>query len=155
MDPTVIDFTPLIDTVVQYAVIAIGAVGTVFVAWLGKKANELFGLKIEDAHRKVLLGALDKAVEFGVSKARESYAGKTKLEVKNAAVALGATYALASVPTALKKFGIDPKTVEGEARVQQMIEARLSDWVLDEVSMEGQPVQSGVGAPVEAVRQDS
>ena len=47
-------------------------------------------------------------------------------------------YVTDSVPDALKKFGIDPNTVEGQKRILEMLETRLDSRVFDYAKEEGE-----------------
>jgi hypothetical protein len=131
MEPNVIDVAPLADVVLQYFVIGLGALASVGVAWLANLLKKKFNLDIEARHREALTGALEGAVAYGARKANALYADKTKIETKNAALALAANYAVRAVPDALKAFKIDPTSPEGQARVLDLVESRLEDWLID------------------------
>lgn len=132
MEPTtIVDLQPLLDYGLEIVGVAFAAVATVFTAWIGKKFKDLTGVKLEDEQRKAVQDALAWAVNFGLNKARDRYDGKVKIDAKNEIVAFGAGYLADSVPTTLKRFGIDPNTVEGRQRIMDMVEARLDNWMFD------------------------
>lgn len=128
----VIDFAPLFDLGIEIVTMTVLAVGGVAVAWVGKKVKDWLGLEIEKKHREALQAALHQAVNFGEKKVRNQFGGKLKLENKNEVLSAAATYAIASVPDALKAFKIDVASPEGQARIVDMIETRMYDYIFDD-----------------------
>lgn len=91
------------------------------------KLDELLG---EDVVRKNLESILERSVTFGLETLEVRFNDLPKaIEVKNDILAVAAKYAIQSAPDALKRFGIDPYTAEGQARLQAMLVVRFAEAI--------------------------
>lgn len=99
--PGVIDLGPLIDFGLEFAAILLAPfLLYVAVRWLK--------LKLSEQARQTLLSAMEKAVAFGVAKARDNLDDIGKIETRNRIVEAAVTYVIQATPDALRKFGIGP-----------------------------------------------
>ena len=116
-----IDLTALVEPAVQALSVVVAALAT----WLIGRALTWIGLQNDAQVRAYLDVAIRNGIAYGASKLRERSADFTKVETKNELVAMAATFAIAQVPGALKRFGIDPGTPEGQAAIARLVTARL------------------------------
>ena len=123
-----IDVSPLVD---MGLVILMATTGIVL-TWLAKKLNDWFGLEFNKKHREVLQGTLVLAINSEMSKIRNRQGGKLYVENKETIGYDVISYLSTTIPDALKRFGIDPNTVEGRLRINRMVEARLAGVPFDE-----------------------
>ncbi|EUB97321.1 hypothetical protein PMI07_000897 [Rhizobium sp. CF080] len=91
------------------------------VAWLSAKVKTLIGIQIEAKHREALQSALQNGINLGMSKAGGWISAKD-YDLKNKALAEGVNYVLASVPDAIKFFGLTPE------KLGKLIEAKLPTY---------------------------
>jgi len=122
-----IDVVPFLD----YAISLLAVVITGVVAVIGKHINTRFKLEVEGKHREVLSEALNLSVLFAVNRARAVYKNTPPIRVRGAVVGAAVDYVIKSVPDTLKKFGINPKTTDGQKRIIEMLETRLDNRVFD------------------------
>ena len=132
-----VDIVPFLD----YLLPLLGVVVTAVVTVVGKKLNDRFKLELEFRHREVLQEALGQSVLFAVNRARAVYKDNPPIRVRNEVVGTAFKYVIDSVPDALKKFGIDPNTVEGQKRIIEMLETRLDSRVFDYEKKDGEVVE--------------
>jgi hypothetical protein len=126
-----LDITPILEALFEIIkVIALGGLSVLVpftVNWLLNKTkiDELLG---EDIVRNYMYDAFERAIVFGAN-ALEIRAGEvpTSIEVKNEILAIAGRYAVNAVPDALERFGVDPKTADGQARLQAMLVSRFED----------------------------
>lgn len=107
-----VDFGPLLNT-------GIGLIEAAIVAVLGFVSlyiKRKWGLDTDLKHNAVLNDALDAAAHWAIAR----LGPKSRVEISNDLVRLGARYAATGAPQALAYFGIT------DARLEQMIEARLA-----------------------------
>lgn len=107
-----VDFGPLLNT-------GIGLIEAAIVAVLGFVSlyiKRKWGLDTDLKHNAVLNDALDAAAHLAIAR----LGPKSRVEISNDLVRLGARYAATGAPQALAYFGIT------DARLEQMIEARLA-----------------------------
>ena len=116
-----VDVVPFLD----YIVGLLGVVITAAIGVVGKKLNDRYNLEIEDRHRVVLQESLGYGLLLAMNKAKEVYKDAPPLKIRNKVIGTALNHVVKSTPDALKKFGIDPKTPEGNKRIHEMIEARL------------------------------
>tara|TARA_R110002020_G_scaffold185004_3_gene382488 strand:+ start:3939 stop:4466 length:528 start_codon:yes stop_codon:yes gene_type:complete len=120
-----VDLGPLasatIEIVAPIAITALSGLLTWVLARIGKST----GLQIDAGHRAALDQALRKAVTYAVGRLDERAKGGIPIAVRSEAIEIATDYALQSVPGALKYFGV------GTDRLKAMVEARLSDWMID------------------------
>jgi len=95
----VIDVGPLIDWGLLF-VIVVGPAGIYYVAVRYLK------VKAVADNREIVMAALEKAVAFGVAKARGRLLDLGKIETRNEVVAAASSYAISAIPDALTKLGI-------------------------------------------------
>lgn len=107
-----IDLTPLMGPVLELVAAAVtGVVGVALRRWLGLKAdNEV---------RSYLDSALNRAVLYGLNKAKDEFGQLDKVTVRNAALDAAARYAVEAVPDALQRFRITPQ------RLRDLVMARM------------------------------
>jgi hypothetical protein len=107
-----IDLTPLMGPVLELVAAAVtGVVGVALRRWLGLKAdNEVRGY---------LDSALNRAVLYGLNKAKDEFGQLDKVTVRNAVLDAAARYAVEAVPDALRRFRITPQ------KVRDLVEARM------------------------------
>ncbi len=122
-----IDVIPFLD----YIVGLLGVVVAAVIGVVGKKLSEKYNLEIEDRHRVVLQETLGYGLLLAMNKAKEVYKDTIPLTVRNEVVGTALKHIVKSTPDALKKFGIDPSTPEGNKRIHEMIEARLDTRLFD------------------------
>ena len=122
-----INVIPFLD----YAISLLAIVITAVVGVVGKRLNDRFKLEIEYRHREVLQEALGQSVLFAVNRARAIYKDNPPIKVRNNMVSTAFKYIIRAVPDALKKFGIDPNTTEGQKRILEMLETRLDSRVFN------------------------
>ena len=115
----------------DYIILLLGAIVTAVVTVVGKKLNNRFNLEIEFRHREVLQEALNLSVLFAVNRARAVYKNNPPIKVRSQVISVAFDYIIKSVPDALKKFGIDPSTIDGQKRIIEMLETRLDNRVFD------------------------
>jgi hypothetical protein len=96
----------------------VGIVVAAILGWIALLAKSKFGIDIEARHREALQSALENAAGLAVGKL-DRYLGEVKIDVKNPALAEGVEYVLASVPDALKYFGLTPE------RIRMMLLAKI------------------------------
>lgn len=111
-----VDLTPLIEVLVSLAVL--------LAMWGVRRLAGSIGLDMDAKQRKVI----EEMIEIGAGYATKKLAGpdgQLSFKVENEFVAEIADYMVDSVPGALKHFKIDPRTPEGRAKLERMIEARI------------------------------
>lgn len=110
-----IDLGPLLSVLATLALAALGAAGT----WLAARVASWLKLNEDSQVRGYLEAALDNAVTYGRNVADARLKDGLAINVHSTVVAEAANYAIARVPDALKRFGLD------EAGVRSLILARL------------------------------
>lgn len=125
-----VDLGPLasatIEIVAPIALTALSGLLTWVLARIGKST----GLQIDAGHRAALDQALRKAATYAVGRLDDRAKGGIPIAVKSEAIEIATDYALRSVPDALKHFGV------GTDRLRSMVEARLSEWMIDPDAIE-------------------
>lgn len=117
-DGSTADLRPLWGYGVEIAGGVLGALGgfglRALTRFLRLKEDGLVRHYLDDAMHRALSWAVEQAVTRGDDMAR--------IEVRSRLLADAASYAAATVPDALRRFGI------GEAGLKQRLEARLGEW---------------------------
>jgi hypothetical protein len=111
-----VDFTPLLEIAVSLVVLLAG--------WGIKRVASSLGLDIDDKQRMALESMIEKGVGYA-TKRMTGPDGQISFELESEFVAKVADYVADSVPGALKHFKVDPRTPEGRAKLERMIEARM------------------------------
>jgi len=132
-----VDVVPFLDIMMS----SLGVVVIAIIGIVGRKLNDRFNLELEFRHREVLQEALGQSVLFAVNRARAVYKDNPPISMRSQVVGTAFKYVIDSVPDALKKFGIDPNTVEGQKRILEMLETRLDSRVFDYEKKEGEVVE--------------
>lgn len=117
--------TSLVDLLLQAGLVVVLGLLGLAINWFSKKT----GLEIDAKQRAVL----DEVIGNAISLARSRLVGpdgQVTVNLKNDALTMAAQYVVASVPGALKHFGIDPATAEGKLKLAKMVEARLGQYGL-------------------------
>lgn len=118
---TTVDFTPLIATGVTLLSGIVAMLGRTAVRALVAYLEHKTRMELDAHTRDYLDAALVRAIDWGTSRAEQALgAGAPTVDLRNAAVAQAAQYALERVPDALEHFGID-----GDG-LKAMVEARLN-----------------------------
>lgn len=112
---TVLDLSPLLQTIIGLAAAAIGAVGTWAISWLGTKLK----LEADSQIRTYLDQALVNGITYARQKLGEKAAG-VRVDAGHPLVAEAAEYVMQYVPDALAQFGIT------EQGVRDLVLARLA-----------------------------
>lgn len=127
-----VDFAPLADMAVSALGAVLAGVASLVVAFVGKKAHDWFGIRVDDSQRALLETALHRGINWGEERIRGAYDGKLTIAMKSELLAMGASYLVARTPDALKRFGIDPNTESGRRALQELVESRLHSNVFDD-----------------------
>lgn len=112
---TTIQLAPLVDTAASLLAALLLGLG----AWLIQRVAAWLKLAEDDKVRLYLEEALHNAIAFARNKAIQQGQRIDEIEVRSQVVANAANYAIARVPDALKRFGID------EDGVRDLVLARL------------------------------
>lgn len=129
---TVVDFSSVLHIVGTLLLTVLLAVAVFGINWIRQKMG--LGKLEEDALiRKYLEDAITAAIGYAIAQ----IPGKITVSGKGVLVAGAATYVLQSVPDALKHFGIT------EARLKQMIEARVAAYLEPDEPADSVPTGAG------------
>lgn len=106
---TLIDLGPILEHVLNVLFAVLSAVAI----WGVKKIGDAVGLENDDKIRQYLIGAVERGVEYGKTKAEDALgdADWAKVDVKSELVAHAAGYILSKVPDAIKKFGLTEEDI--------------------------------------------
>ncbi len=115
MEATIIDLGPILEIVIQLVGALLMTVGT----WAVTMVSQKLKLSNDSEVRTYLQEALQRAVNFGIEKARTQAKDIKTVEVRNEVVADAANYVISKTPDALKKLGIS------EDSVRDLVRARL------------------------------
>ena len=127
-----IDFTPLVDTLLNGLLAALTGVVGIAVAFVARKANQWFGVQMDDSARALIDTSLRNGIGWAAERVRSQYKGKLTLETRNQLVELAAAYAISRTPDALNRFGLNPNTKEGWDSIQNLVESRMGGLVFDD-----------------------
>lgn len=116
---TRIDLAPAALGLLGYVSAAIGAVLATGLSVLGARLYSWTGINIEARHREALHSAIMTGVNAGLSKVVDLIGGRA-IDVRSTAIAEALRYVGASVPDAIRFFGLS------EDRLADMIAAKLS-----------------------------
>lgn len=114
---TVIDISPLLNSLIELAGVALLTVAT----WAAHKYGKKLGIEQDSKVREYLDDAIAKGIAFGEAKLKEQAGKIDEIDIKNAKIAEAANYVTKGVPDALKRFKID------DERLKQLIIARLGE----------------------------
>lgn len=122
MEASTIDFSPVVNMGIEYAVWALNGLLMAGIAWVLK--NTFIGkfFTVDDARAR-LAAAMDNAVNFAKSRVPQ---GAVTVEIKNDLIRLATEYVVKSVPDTLKKLGVtSPQDIA--ARVEAEINKALEN----------------------------
>lgn len=130
-----VDVTPLVNDAIEWvnaaALILAAVVSKFIVSWLSAQT----GLK--NAETEAILAAqMDAILRKGIglayanAKAQAQKAGKIEIDFGNMFINMAANYAAKSGPEIIQKFGIT------RDRLEEMIIARLPDWMTENVNID-------------------
>ena len=131
MESSTIDLWPILEPVLVALGVALSTVLTWGVGRILSRLGQKFDIELDAGHRETLERAINRAVEFGTDKVRESVSTKTRFETRSQIVATAFGYLAPKVPDALKRFGIDVNSVEGRAALADLIESRLPGYQVE------------------------
>lgn len=114
-----VDLAPAAVGLLGYASAAIGAVLATGLSVLGTRLYAWTGINIEVRHREALHSAIMTGVNAGLGKVADLIGGRA-IDVRSTAIAEALRYVGASVPDAIRYFGLS------EDRLGDMIAAKLS-----------------------------
>ncbi|MAU96179.1 MAG: hypothetical protein CMP81_09860 [Fulvimarina sp.] len=126
--PATIDLGPIAGAMIEIVAPMALAVLSALAAWAFALFRKKTGWQIDESVGKILDQGLGKAVDYAAEKLKDRAAGGIPVAMKNEAISIAAGYAAQKLPGALKHFGI---TEQGDHRLAEMIEARLTDWLVD------------------------
>ena len=127
-ESSVLSFAPLTNYLIDYVVVAIVAVlGWAFTR-LTKYLRLLFGLRIDESQRAVIMGAVERGVNFAADIVREriKVSQGLKLDVRSELIKRGGEYVQQRVPDAVAYFKLKP------VDIADMIAAKLEQQGLFE-----------------------
>lgn len=114
----VIDFTP----VVLELLTLIGSLAvTVLAIMVPKWLKDWFGVKLDESSRAALQDGLERAVSYGIGKAKDAAQDVATVETKRKIVADATNYVLERFPQARDRFGLTNEAIV------QMVVSRLED----------------------------
>jgi hypothetical protein len=121
MNPTdtvtyALDLQPILDVTIQFLSVALMALG----GWAIKHFGDRMKLAKDDQIRGYLDVALTNGIRWGADQVAVKSKGWSTIQVRNEVIAHAAGFAIAQVPDALKRFGLDDP-----ATLRRLIEARL------------------------------
>jgi len=111
----VVDLSPLIDVLVW----AVGGALSALAAWALLALSKLLGLKSDSERRRYVQDAVNRGIDYAVTRAAEYARQKSKIPVRSEAIEIAVEYVLKAVPDGIKKLGLDRE------RVRAMVDARL------------------------------
>lgn len=114
-----IDLAPAAVGVLGYVSAVIGAVLATGISFLGARLYAWTGISIEARHREALHSAIMTGVNAGLGKVADLIGGKA-IDVRSTALAEALRYVGASVPDAIRYFGLS------QDRLADMISAKLA-----------------------------
>ncbi|ORE93218.1 hypothetical protein [Aurantimonas sp. 22II-16-19i] len=126
--PAPIDLGPIAGAMIEILVPVVLAFLSALAAWAFALFRKKTGWQINGEVGKIVDQGLTKAVDYAAEKLKDRAAGGIPIAMKNEAIRIAAGYAAQKLPGALKHFGI---TDQGDHRLAEMIEARLTDWLVD------------------------
>lgn len=134
---TVIDAGPFAAGLIDLAFMILGPpIGVAVLAVLAK-FYALIGLQKEKLDRSAVEQALEKAAAYARTRLADRMIGGIPIDARSEAIAVAAGYAMRSIPDTLKKIGI---TDVASARLAEMVETRLEDWLIDPEAERGDSV---------------
>lgn len=125
---TSVDMGPLASLAIEYLAPVALTLLTGLAAWAFKLFRQKTGWQIDGQVGMIVDIGLQKGVDFAAAQLKDRAAGGIPIAFKNSAIAIAANYAIEKLPGALRHFGITDST---DARLAEMIEARLEDWLVD------------------------
>ena len=127
-----IDFTPLVDNLMEVFAAALMGVITTAIAWGIRKFHQLTGIQVEDSMRQAVTSGLERAVRYGAQRVREKYEGKLEIRSENELINFGAKYMISSYPQFLAKLGVDISTEAGLDAIERMVASKTEDLLFDD-----------------------
>lgn len=116
-----IDLSPILNIGIEILAIVLMVVASWAVTALARR----LGVEAQGELASIAQDAVQHAVAFAVRMARERGDDTAKLAVQSEVLREAVGYVIESVPKTLERLGIDPDTVEGRARIEKMVRARL------------------------------
>ncbi|NDW04056.1 hypothetical protein [Jiella pacifica] len=126
--PALVDLGPIAGALIEILAPMALALLSALAAWAFALFRKKTGWQIDGEVGKIVDQGLGKAVDYAAEKLKDRAAGGIPIALKNEAISIAAGYAAQKLPGALKHFGI---TDQGDHRLAEMIEARLTDWLVD------------------------
>lgn len=120
---TVVDTQPVVTGFMEALTGVLMAVATVAIGLVTAWIKRYTGQKEAESLQKSLAAAAERAVGFGLSKAKEALGDAPKIDLKNETLAQGAQYIMLTMPDTLKKLGMDRDAI------QRRLEAELGKLV--------------------------
>jgi hypothetical protein len=126
--PFAVDFTPLAEQVLSVAVLVVtvlaGIVSKFAVSWLASKTNMQDGQAealLANRVNDILLKSIDYAEMWAKNELANNTSSLKNVQIDNFFVRTAVTYAMASMPDLIKRFGLT------EQRIGDMIRSRLNN----------------------------
>lgn len=104
---TEVSFAPLVNTLLEYLVPALGVLIAALIGWAAALIKKRTGLEIEARHREALHSAAMTGVRIALEKFAVSPSNLTA-DLRSKVLADGVEWIQESVPDALKHFGLTP-----------------------------------------------
>ncbi|MFC5393037.1 hypothetical protein [Bosea vestrisii] len=140
---TRVDLAPAAIGVLGYVSVVIGAVVATGLSFLGARLYAWTGINIEARHREALHSAIMTGVNAALGKVADLIGGRA-IDVRSTAVAEALRYVGASVPDAIRYFGLT------QDRLSDMIAAKLAQIERERFSVEPVELRSSIAVDRQA-----
>lgn len=111
----VVDLSPVIDVLVW----TVGGALSALAGWALLAVSKLLGLKSDSEVRRYVQDAVNRGIDYAVTRAAEYARQKSKITLRSEAIEIAVEYVLRAVPDGVKQLGLD------RDRVRAMVDARL------------------------------
>ena len=120
---TTLSLAPITNTLIDYAAVAVAGIIGWAVTRITNGLRNFVGIKIDDAQRAVVMGAVERGVNYAFDNLREHIRvkGATTIDVRSLLIKTGLSYVQARVPDALAHFKLRP------VDVADMLAAKLQE----------------------------
>lgn len=121
---TTISLVPVLNGVLEYIVVVVVAVIGWVVSRLTGYLRKWLGIRVDDSQRAVVMGAVERGVNYAADRLRTTMANNKNLNVncRSLLIATAVKYVQARVPDALNHFKLTPDDVG------QMVAAKLEEF---------------------------
>lgn len=121
---TTISLVPVLNEVLEYIVVVVVAVIGWVVSRLTGYLRKWLGIRVDDSQRAVVMGAVERGVNYAADRLRETMANNKNLNVncRSLLIATAVKYVQARVPDALNHFKLTPSDIG------QMVAAKLEEF---------------------------